>query len=82
MWYLIEYKYKNFKIVFNEMIIVQFNYVVMVIGCVMGFYSNDFYMIVIFGINQYFDFYKIVVFDYYRESFICVIIFYEFFFNF
>lgn len=50
MLYLIEKEYKNIKVIMNEVIIVKLNCIVMVIGYVMGFFFNDFYMIVILGV--------------------------------
>lgn len=81
MWHLIEHKYKNFEIASNETTTVHSTHPVMVTGCAMGSYTNDPYMTVIPGINQYLDFYKIVVPDQYRENFICVIIPNESLFN-
>lgn len=65
--------HKNIKITENEVTIVKSDRPVMVTGYAMGSRSNDPYMTVIPGINQYLDYYKIVVPYQYRENYLSVI---------
>lgn len=74
MLHLTEREYKNIKVTANEVAIVKSYHSVMVTGYAMGSHSNDPYMTVIPGINQYLDYYKIVVPDQYRDNYLCVII--------
>lgn len=67
-------EHSNIRVNTTEITIVNSERPIMVTGYAMGSSSNGPYMTVIPGINQYLDYYKIVVPDQYRDNYLCVII--------
>lgn len=73
-YHLNDQEHKNITATANNVTIVKSDRPVMVTGYAMGSNSNYPYMTVIPGVNQYLDYYKIVVPDQYRDNYLCVII--------
>nr|XP_034318233.1 IgGFc-binding protein-like isoform X2 [Crassostrea gigas] len=73
-YHLNDQEHKNITVTTDNVTIVKSERPVMVTGYAMGSQFHDPYMTVIPGINQYLDYYKIVVPDQYRDNYLCVII--------
>lgn len=72
--HLNDHEHKNIKVTTNEVTLIKSDRPVLVTAFAMGHtFSFNPYMTVIPGVNQYIDYYKIIVPDRYPENYLCII---------